>query len=53
VANEEVSLLTSTPARFVDFTLAPDQQTAEKQVAEAQQIRKEPRNKLIAMPEET
>jgi hypothetical protein len=30
-----VSLITKTPAKFIDFTLAPDAATAEKQVAEA------------------
>ena len=30
-----VSLITSTPAKFIDFTMAPDAETAEAQVAEA------------------
>jgi hypothetical protein len=30
-----VSLITATPAKFVDFTLAPDAATAEEQVAQA------------------
>jgi hypothetical protein len=29
-----VSLITATPAEFIDFTIAPDAQTAEEQVAE-------------------
>jgi hypothetical protein len=33
-----VSLITKTPAKFVDFTLAPDAATAERQVAEAHDI---------------
>jgi hypothetical protein len=31
-----VSLIKGTPAKFVDLTLAPDAETAEKQVAEKQ-----------------
>ena len=44
-----VSLITSTPARFVDFTLAPDAETAERQVAEAHDIRGELRDRLVAI----
>ena len=33
-----VSMITSTPAKFIDFTMAPDQETAERQVAEAHEI---------------
>jgi hypothetical protein len=47
-----VSLLTKTPARFVDFTLAPDQETAEEQVAEAHKISETLRHKLVAIRDE-
>ena len=33
-----VSLITATPAKFIDFTMAPDAVTAEEQVAEAYDI---------------
>jgi hypothetical protein len=33
-----VSLITTTPAKFIDFTMAPDAETAEAQVAEAYDI---------------
>jgi len=47
-----VSLITATPAKFVDFTLAPDAETAEKQVAEAHDIREDLRDRLVAIREE-
>ena len=31
-------MITATPAKFIDFTLAPDTETAEEHVAEAHQI---------------
>jgi hypothetical protein len=46
-----VSLITKTPAKFIDFTLAPDAETAEKQVAEAHDI-SELRDRLVAIREE-
>jgi len=33
-----VSLITATPAKFIDFTMAPDAETAEEQVAETYDI---------------
>jgi len=33
-----VSLITKTPAKFIDFAYAPDAATAEKQVAEEHEI---------------
>jgi hypothetical protein len=33
-----VTLIGKTPAKFSDYTLAPDQETAEEQVAEAHEI---------------
>src|SRR5436853_6935492 len=33
-----VSLITATPAKFIDFTMAPDTETAEEQMAEAYDI---------------
>jgi len=47
-----VSLITKTPARFVDFTLAPDAETAERQVAEAHEIREDLRDRLVAIRED-
>jgi hypothetical protein len=47
-----VSMITGTPAKFVDFTLAPDQATAERQVAEAHEIREDLRDRLIAIRED-
>jgi len=44
-----VSLMTKTPARFIDFAYAPDAETAEKRVAEEHEISKTLRNKLIAI----
>jgi len=45
-------MITDTPARFVDFTMAPDAETAEKQVAEAHDIREDPRDRLVAIQED-
>jgi hypothetical protein len=47
-----VSLITKTPAKFVDFTLAPDAETAEKQVAEAHNISDVLRDRLVAIRED-
>jgi hypothetical protein len=44
-----VSLITATPAKFVDFTMAPDAETAEEQVAEAHDIGDALRNRLVAI----
>jgi hypothetical protein len=33
-----VSLITATPAKFIDYTMAPESETAEAQVAEAYDI---------------
>jgi hypothetical protein len=44
-----VSLITKTPAKFVDFTLAPDAETAEKQVAEAHDTSEVLRDRLVAV----
>jgi hypothetical protein len=47
-----VSLITATPAKFVDFTMAPDAETAEEQVAEAHDISVELRSRLVAVRED-
>ena len=47
-----VSLITKTPAKFVDFTLAPDAKTAENQVAEAHDISDALRDRLVAIRED-
>jgi hypothetical protein len=47
-----VSLIKGTPAKFVDFTLAPDAETAEKQVAEEHKISETLRNRLVAIRED-
>jgi hypothetical protein len=47
-----VSMITATPAKFVDFTLAPDAETAERQVAEAHEIRDDLRDRLVAIRED-
>jgi hypothetical protein len=41
-----------TPAKFVDFTLAPDAATAEEQVAEAHEIPETVRGRLVAIRED-
>jgi hypothetical protein len=41
--------MTATPAKFVDFTLAPDAGTAETQVAQAHDIREDLRGRLVAI----
>jgi hypothetical protein len=40
-----VSLITATRAKFIDFTMAPDAETAEAQVAEAYDISDELRHR--------
>jgi hypothetical protein len=47
-----VSLITATPAKFVDFTMAPDAETAERQVAEAHDISDSLRDRLVAIRDE-
>jgi hypothetical protein len=47
-----VSMITGTPAKFVDFALAPDAETAERQVAEAHEIRADLRDRLVAIRED-
>jgi hypothetical protein len=44
-----VSLIKGTPAKFIDFALAPDAETAEKQVAEEHKISDTLRDRLIAI----
>jgi hypothetical protein len=47
-----VSLITATPAKLIDFTMAPDAEAAEEQVAEAHEISAELRPRLIAVRED-
>jgi len=47
-----VSLIKGTPAKFIDFTLAPDAETAEKQVAEEHKIPDTLRDRLVAIRED-
>lgn len=47
-----VSLIRGTPAEFIDYALAPDAATAEKQVAEEHDIREDLRDCLVAIREE-
>ena len=47
-----VSLIKGTPAKFIDFTMAPDAEAAEKQVAEAHDISGTLRNRLVAIRED-
>jgi hypothetical protein len=47
-----VNLITATTAKFVDFTLAPDAETAERQVAEAHDISETLRDRLVAIRED-
>jgi hypothetical protein len=44
-----VSLITKTPARFIDFAYAPDAETAEKQVAKEDEISDLLRDRLVAI----
>jgi len=47
-----VSLITKTPAKFIDFVEAPDAATAEKQVADEHEIPDTLRDRLVAIREE-
>ena len=47
-----VSLITKTPARFIDFTYAPDAETAEKQVAKEHEISETLRGRLVVVRED-
>jgi hypothetical protein len=47
-----VSMITGTPAKFIDFALAPDAETAEKQVAEEHEIEETLRHRLVAIRED-
>lgn len=44
-----VSLITKTPAKFIDFAYAPDAETAERKVAEEHEISDTLRNRLVAI----
>jgi hypothetical protein len=44
--------LKGTPAKFIDFTLAPDAETAERQVAEEHRIPDTLRDRLVAIRED-
>jgi hypothetical protein len=46
------NLITATPTKFIDFTLAPDAATAERQVAEAYDIDASLRDRLVAIRED-
>jgi len=45
-------MITGTPAKFIDFALAPDAETAEKQVAEEHEIEETLRHRLVAIRED-
>jgi hypothetical protein len=47
-----VSLITATPAKFIDFTMARDAETAEEQVEETYDIGVDLRHRLIAIRED-
>ncbi len=47
-----VSLIMQTPAKFIDFTLAPDAETAERQVTEEHEISDALRDRLVATRED-
>jgi hypothetical protein len=47
-----VSLIKGTPAKFIDYILAPDAETAEKQVAEEHRIPDTLRDRLVAIRED-
>jgi hypothetical protein len=46
-----LSLIKGTPAKFIDYALAPDAATAEKQVAEEHKIPDTLRDRLVAIRE--
>jgi hypothetical protein len=52
VVRWRVSLITATPAKFIEFTMAPDAETAEEQVAEAHDISDTLRDRLVAIRED-
>jgi len=45
-------MITATPARFIDYTLAPDAETAVEQVAEAHGISDRLRDRLVAIKDD-
>lgn len=45
-------MITSTPAKFIDFSIAPDAETAERQVAEEHKISETLRDRLVAIRED-
>jgi hypothetical protein len=47
-----VSLMTKTPARFIDFAYASNAEAAERQVAEEHEISETLRHKLVAIRDE-
>jgi hypothetical protein len=47
-----MSLIRGTPAKSIDYTLAPDAETAEKQVAEEHKISETLRDRLVAIRED-
>jgi hypothetical protein len=47
-----VSLMTKTPARFIDFAYAPNAEAAERQVAKEHEISETLRHKLVAIRDE-
>jgi hypothetical protein len=47
-----VSLITKTPAKFIDFVEAPDAATAEKQVAKEHEIPDTLRDRIVAVRED-
>ena len=47
-----VSLITKTPAKFMDFAYAPDAATSEKQVAEEHEIPDTLRDRVVAIRED-
>jgi hypothetical protein len=50
--SKPLCLLGRTPARFIDYAWAPDQETAEQQAAEAHEIREPLRRRLFAIRED-
>jgi len=47
-----VSMMTKTPAKFIDFAYAPNAEAAERQVAEEHEISETLRHKLVAIRDE-
>ena len=50
--SKPLCLLGRTPARFIDYAWAPDEETAEQQAAEAHEIREPLRRRLFAIRED-